>query len=217
MRLFSGLFLKLGLAAVLVGAVVLAVPFGLSDPKGTMLSVPYVPQVFRDEWSAPWDEACEEASTLMVDAFYENSLGPSEREAKRRMQEMVAWENQTFQTYQDTDAEQTVKLIAKHASFRATVQRTPTLEQIKHELASDRPVIALVNMYQLYQEPDLGDSYHVFVITGYDDQTQAFRVNDPARRDQHVYAYARLMGALHDFNPATGEADGTPTVLFTRP
>lgn len=213
----SSLFLKLFLAFTLIGAVIFAVPFGMSSPQHVVLHVPYVPQVFNDNWVAPWDEACEEASALMVEAFYEGTLSVPEKTARTRMEKIFAWEDQTFNTNQDTDAAQTMQMIARHTSFRASVKHNPTVEDIQHELSKQHPVIALVNMYQLYQEPPAGDSYHVLVITGYDQQAMTFQVNDPARKNQRSYPENVLMEALYDFNPATAEADGTPTVLFTSP
>jgi uncharacterized protein YvpB len=130
------------------------------------------------------------------------------------MQDMFVWEDEAFNKNHDTDAAQTIQLIAKKSGFTGTVKRNPLLEDIKRELAASRPVIAHVNMYKLYQEKDLGDSYHVFVITGYDDLTGEFIINDPARPKDR-YKYAVLMNALHDFNPKTREADATPTVIFT--
>ena len=92
----------------------------------------------------------------------------------------------------------------------------PTVEDIKAELDAQHPVIFLVNMYTLYQERDLKDSYHVGVISGYDDEKKEFILQDPAR-SQKRYSYDRVMSALHDYQLDTKEADGTPTVIFTAP
>jgi hypothetical protein len=217
MRPSLALGAKLLLAISLVLLVALAVPFGKSDPQHVSLHVAYVAQALDGDWVAPWDEACEEASLLMVEAYYDGQIAIPKKQARGRMQDMFDWEDRAFQKNDDTDAEQTTHLVSQHTSFHATVIRNPTLGDIKHELSSQRPVIAFVNMYQLYQEPDLGDSFHVLVITGYDDQAQTFHVNDPARKNQHTYPYAVLLNALHDYNPETKEANGTPTVLFTSP
>lgn len=179
------------------------------------LAVPYISQVPDDQWVAPWDEACEEATISMIDAFYRGELIVDKDKMKANMLDMFAWEDEAFNKNHDTDAAQTVQLIAKKSGFIGTVKRNPLIEDIKRELAASRPVIAHVNMYKLYQEKDLGDSYHVFVITGYNDLTGEFIINDPARPKDR-YTYAVLMNALHDFNPKTREADAAPTVIFTR-
>lgn len=180
------------------------------------LSVPYVSQVPDGAWVAPWDEACEEASTAMLNGFYERKKSLSKETSKKLMQRMIDWEKETFQNYQDTTAEETTQLIQEFGSFTSEVVRNPSLESIKVELDAQRPVIALVNMYTLYQEQPLGDSYHVLVLVGYDDVAKEFFVNDPAR-EQRRYPYERVMDALHDYNKTSKEADGEPTVLFTAP
>lgn len=207
----SNKFIILG-AAIIVALALFAWFFPL--PAKVELSVPYVSQVPDGQWIAPWDEACEEASITMVDAYYRRQTSVDAETSKKQMQDMIDWETKTLKKNFDTDADQTTQIIANNASFRATIERNPSLQDIKRQLASNRPVIALINMYQLYQEKALGDSYHVLVITGYDDEVGAFIVHDPAREQKH-YSYQVMMNALHDFNPSTHEADGTATVLFT--
>lgn len=201
-----GLFALLGTASAYV----------LAEVRGVELAVPYVSQVPDGKWVAPWDEACEESSILMIDRFYAQEDSLVVPETKKPLQEMIDWEKVTFSNYEDTDAEQTVQLIEAKASFQARIERNPTLEEIKRELDAKHPVMAFVNMYQLYKETDLGDSFHVFVINGYDDATQEFIVQDPARSWKR-YSYERVLNALHDYNPLSKEGDGTPTVLFTSP
>ncbi len=178
------------------------------------LAVPYVSQVPDGAFVAPWDEACEEASITMVNGFYQNKKSISKKTGKAEMQRMFDWEDETFKNNQDTTAEETVKMIEQFGAFRGFVKRSPTLEGIKRELDAQRPVIALVNMFQLYNEPALGDSFHVFVITGYDDQQKEFILHDPARSGRR-YSYERVLSALHDYNPVSKEADAEATVIFT--
>lgn len=188
--------------------------FTAAAPASSVLPVPYLSQVPEGAWVAPWDEACEEASIAMVGNYYTKREDKTVEQQKAHLQPMIDWENETFKTYEDTDAKQTVQLVRHEGAFTATVVRSPSLDSIKKELASQRPVIALVNMYELYGEQNFGDSYHVLVLTGYDDAKKEFIVNDPAR-ERKTYSYEVVMGALHDYNPKSHEADGVATVLFT--
>lgn len=185
------------------------------QPARVVLPVPYASQSPDGVWEAPWDEACEETSAIMVGEYYQKVPSLSKDEVKQRILPIVDWEKKTFGEYRDTTAEETVQMIESLFSFDASVRRNPRIEDIQVELQKGRPVIALVDMYKLYQEPDLGDSYHVFVIIGYDTEAQHFIVHDPARLASTEYTYDQVMQALHDFNPVSKEADGTPTVLFT--
>lgn len=184
-------------------------------PTAAPLTVPYVSQVPDGQWVLPWSQACEEASIAMVEGFYHGKTKLDVADTKARMQQFITWENETFKLNEDTDAEQTKELIASQSGFSARVVRDPSLEGIKNELAAKRPVIALINMYKFYHEPSQGDSYHVLVITGFDEEKKEFIVNDPARERQR-YSYSDMMSALHDFNATSHEADAAPTVLYTR-
>lgn len=201
---------------IVAAAVLLAVGYRLFGPlpEQTALNVPYISQVPDGQWVAPWDEACEEAAISMVEAYYrgEDSISPAV--SKNDMLDMFAWENQVLKKNFDTDATETLKLIQSQTTFLASIKRNPSLQEIKREIAAGHPVIFLHNMYQLYGEQDLGDSYHVSVITGYDDAKSQFTIHDPARESKQ-YSYDALMNSLHDFNPQSREADGPPTVLFT--
>lgn len=178
------------------------------------LPVPYASQAPYGQWQAPWNEACEETSASMIDAYYQEKTLNTE-ENKKVVQIMIDWEKDNNLPQEDTDAKQTQQLIAGTTSFTTEIKTNPTLQEIQDELIAERPVIALVNMYKLYNEPNEGDSYHVLVITGFDDNKKVFLVNDPARTKKE-YSYDTLLHALHDFNQTSKEADGTPTVLFTK-
>lgn len=179
------------------------------------LSVPPVSQVPDGLWTAPWDEACEEASVTMLNGFYQKKTSISKATSKREMQAMITWENATFKENRDTNATQILQLIDTFGTFDASIQRNPSLQELKHELDQQQPVIALVDLYKFYNERPKGDSYHVFVVVGYDDQKNEFIVNDPGR-DMRRYSYERIMNALHDYNAQSKEATGEPTVLFTK-
>lgn len=208
------LFLPVSMGAVVLCGAFLLAPY--IQAQAMELAVPRVSQVPDGVWVAPWDEACEEASILMVNGFYERSDAISKDISKQKIRQMVEWENKTFTHYQDTNAVETVRLIQQFGTFGATIKRSPTLAEIKRELDQQQPVIALVNMYLFYNQPSEGDSYHVFVIKGYDEEKKEFLVADPGREEQR-YSYDRVMRALHDYNPTSKEADGEPTVLFTHP
>ncbi len=184
------------------------------EAQAMELAVPYVSQAPDGNWVAPWDEACEEASITMINGFYDRTKTIPKETSKQQMQQMIDWEKLTFKKYEDTSAEETVRLIQQFGSFTASIKRSPSPEEIKRELDAQRPVIAFVDMYKFYNERPAGDGFHVFVIVGYDEQKKEFIVNDPGREPRR-YSYERLLGALHDYNPASKEADNEATVLFT--
>jgi uncharacterized protein YvpB len=185
-------------------------------PKSLVLSVPSITQAPGGNWSNPWGNACEEASATMVEAFYANKR-ISQSEANKEMSRFFRWEDATIGYNEDTDAQTIVEMIEATSSFKAVAIAYPTIGDIKNELKGRRPVIALVNQFDFYRKKPTkrkGDSYHVFVIIGYDDPKKQFIINDPAEVAIKRYSYDRVMEALHDLD-SEGEATGKPVVIFT--
>lgn len=188
-----------------------------SKPKNIELSVPYISQFPNGNSTNPWANACEEASAVMIEYYYQNIQNPSEPEAIDKMQKIFEWENKSWGYNQDTTAEETKEFINAQTLFNAKIKTNPTINDIKNELQNNRPVIAFVNQFKFYNETpsdSKGASLHVFVITGFDDEAEEFIINEPAR-DKKRYSYQTLLNSLHDYNPETEEADGDSVVLFT--
>ncbi len=202
--------------AVLIFGVAFSIIPGNAYAATKTLAIPYVSQVPDGAWVLPWSEACEEASILMVRGFYEGQATLTPAATKAAMLEMVAWEDATLKKNTDTTAEETLQLIQEKGGFSAEIEQHPTIDGLRGELAAGRPVIILIDMYALYGTRPEGDSFHVAVLTGYDEAADTFTVVDPAKSGTQTYPSAWLMASLHDFNPASGEADGEATVLFTR-
>jgi hypothetical protein len=205
-------------ALLLIGTLTVSLALRAATSKDkVILAIPYVSQVPTNTWINPWANACEEASALMVEYFYTNKNNATKNEHREFMSRLFEWENKQFGYNDDTSAEQTKEFINNLTSFTATVKRNPTLEEILQELQNNRPVIAFVNQHTLYLETPSrypGNSLHVFVIQGFDENKQQFIIHDPARKGKN-YSYSRVLNALHDYNPQTKEADGEQVVLFT--
>lgn len=180
------------------------------------LPVPYLSQAPDGNWANPWGNACEEASTLMVEGYYHKFSEINKEVAKERMGQMFVWENENFGKNFDTTAEETSLLIAANADFETIIKDNPTVDDIKNELRKRQPVLAMLDQYDLYQTPrELSSSFHVLVIIGFDDAKQEFIVNDPAKNIRR-YSYDRLMKSLSDYVEEKDEAAGKPVVLFTK-
>lgn len=95
----------------------------------------------------------------------------------------------------------------------------PSLDTIKAELAANHPIIAPVYA-PLLNNPDYtnpGPTYHVIVITGYDDVRGEFITNDPGtdKGKNNRYPYAMLLTAVHDYLANKDYTAGIKRLLFT--
>ncbi|OGH68679.1 MAG: hypothetical protein A3I29_04990 [Candidatus Magasanikbacteria bacterium RIFCSPLOWO2_02_FULL_44_11] len=193
-------------------------------PKAVSLSVPHIWEIPDGVWVKPWNNACEEASIIMIEEYYlstaKRKLPP--KEIKQKLWPLFTWEDKIFGSNADTDAARTARIINEYSSFSATVIKNPKLEDIKMEISLGHPVMSF--HYAKGMNPDHrfainGSYYHVMVITGYDDIKQEFLINDSEFKNglDYRYPYATIMDTLHDFDHKRRKADGPPTVLFTQP
>jgi hypothetical protein len=192
------------------------------ENKVISLKVPFTSEIPNGSWVKPWNNACEEASIVMVKGYYFGYEATTKKIAMADMSPLFKIEDKIFGSNADTDAARTAKLINDYTDFSAKVKTNPTLEEIQNELDEGRPIIAMLNMKNIvnkYHRFRAGGSYyHVFVIIGYDENTQEFITNDNGNEHSgagYRFKYNDIMKNLHDFNHTTKRADGPPRVLFT--
>lgn len=187
-----------------------------------ILEVPYISEAPGGNFSGPWRNACEEASITMVEKYYLGEKSVSVKEAENFMTMLFEKADELYGSNKNTDAAQTAEIINNYSSYRAVVITDPAIEEIKNELAQNRPVISLHRDFDLKNKnirfaPTLS-SYHMMVIIGYDDETREFITNDPGDLKEgagHRYGYDLFMASLHDYDHATEKADGPARVIFT--
>ena len=171
-------------------------------PKEIYLTVPFTSQAPEKNWDQPWQDACEEAAVLMVDAYYKK-YGVSPLFAKDEMQKMVDWEEvQGWGTSIPADRVQELYAYFSDGTHDMHVVYDPTIRQIKTHLSLGNPVIALARGKSLKNPyfSNGGPEYHALVIIGYTED--GFVTHDPgtSRGAGFVYSFETLMGALHDWN-----------------
>ncbi len=177
-------------------------------PAEVNLDVPFTTQAPNSNWDMPYQEACEEASAIMVDGYYRGEHGkiPVDR-ADKAILDLVAFEKKNYGFYEDTTAEQTAKFIKEAYGYtRVIVKPLTSVEEIKKPLALGYPVI-IPFAGKMLGNPNYkngGPPYHMLVIRGY--TGDKFITNDPGTRKGEGYLYDPLtiMNAAHDW---TGSKD----------
>jgi hypothetical protein len=204
---------------IIFSAALLILP-GCGLPSKKNIDVPFTSQAPAGDWSEPWQNACEETSIYMVTSYYKND--PIKRdEAVKKIQEILAVKNQNFKVSHDESLETIAELIKTLGlPIDAQIKTDPTVDDLKAELAKDRPIIVPVYSPSLWSSSYHGGGadYHVLVLTGYDDEQGVFIVNDPGSTNGQglQFPYDKFMAAIHDLNSKNYKA-GTKAVLFTKP
>ena len=165
------------------------------------LSVPFTPQAPHADWSELYNEACEEASLLMVDAFYENTTFTPDS-ADLQIVDFVNWQTEQGYAYDiaTADIEDITPLYLDRKAYIYKGSEV-TVENLKALLAAGYPIIipaAGQNLGNPYFSGD-GPPYHMLVLTGYDNTV--FYTNDPGTRrgEGFTYSHETIMNTIHDW------------------
>lgn len=183
------------------------------------LDVPFTSQAPEKNWDQPWQDACEEAAVLMLDAYYKG-YGLSPLFARDEILKMVSWEEEQGWGY-SIEMAKVERLFqkwwrgqSKIINHKSKIITNPTVQEIKQSIANGHPVLVVADGHALpnpYYRGD-GPDYHALIIRGYTED--AFVTNDPGtwRGKNFVYKYEELMRAIHDWN--NGEVKrGQPVAL----
>ena len=178
------------------------------------LDVPYTSQAPEKNWEEPWQNACEEAAVLMLDAYIKG-YGLSPLSAKDELQRMVNWEKEQ-NWFTSIESIKVAKLFTEYLGYKRGVKiiENPTIEQIKKFLDAGKPVLALAdgkilkNKYYSNGGPD----YHAFIIRGY--TADSFITNDPGvnRGANFIFPINNVMESLRDWNEGNVKK-GTPVII----
>ncbi|MFA7319338.1 MAG: VanZ family protein [Parcubacteria group bacterium] len=170
-------------------------------PEKISVSVPFASQAPLGKWDALHEEACEEASIVMLE-YYVAQKGLAPENAEKQIQSMVKFEIKNYGDYKDTTAVETAKLAGDFYGLQnLKVIYDFSVSDLKKYLALGKPIIipaagrALGNPY--FTPP--GPLYHNLVLTGYDGDM--IIVNDPGTKRGAGYEYDInvLYDAIHDF------------------
>jgi hypothetical protein len=173
-------------------------------PDEVNLAVPFTSQAPHQNWDLPYQEFCEEASTLMAASFIRGETISGPDDADKKMLAIKDFEEKKLGFFKDTNAEETAVILKEYFGLsKIEVISDPAEETIKRALAGGKAVIVPLAGRELgnphYKRP--GPLFHMLVVKGY---TRAgdFITNDPGTRSgaDYVYRPSILLNAIHDWN-----------------
>lgn len=199
-----------------------------SEPEATVASqtprpgtyqienFPFQSQAPTGNWDQLHDEACEEASLILVNYYLDNkALDASTME--NQIQKMVSWENKYFGEHKDLTISETADMAKNFYNLNNyEIKTNITIDEIKDEIAQNHPVILptagrlLGNPY--FRSP--GPVYHMVVAIGYEGNTIIVQDVGTKRGDHYQYSEKILYNAIHDWAGAEDNIEsGGKTVL----
>ena len=167
----------------------------------SILDMPFLVQAPLANWDPLHEEACEEASILMINA-YKNNKNISTKEGESAILELTKWEEDKGYGFSISLSE--LNEIAKQYFNlnNGRIVDNPTAEMIKNEIIDNKPII-IPAAGKLLSNPNFrngGPNYHMLVIKGFDETN--FITNDPGTRkgESYKYRYNALMNSIHDWD-----------------
>ncbi|HVW66107.1 MAG TPA: C39 family peptidase [Candidatus Peribacteraceae bacterium] len=174
-------------------------PSSSSLPSSVKIDVPFQSQAPLSNWDAVHEEACEEASLILVQRYLTGQT-TSPQQMENEIQKLVSWETQHGYA-QDVTVAQLKDIAHGVYGLHGTVLTDTSVDSIKRQIASGNPVIIpaagqmLGNPYFSGQGPP----YHMLVIIGYNDTS--FITDDVGTRRgaNYAYSFATIENAIHDW------------------
>lgn len=184
-------------------------------PAQLNIDIPFYTQAPHGNWDYPWQEACEEASILLVaNAF--NKMSLDTEEFNRELLELVDWQMEAFGAYEHTTVAQTVEMMEANYGLETVVHDNPSFEDIQEILQKGNLIVAPF-AGKLLDNPNFrngGPPYHMLVIKGYDAEKNQIVTHDVGTRNgaDYVYDWSTIEAALHDWHDED-ILKGTPRII----
>jgi hypothetical protein len=188
-----------------------------SLPRSVHITVPFASQAPFANWAEPYQEACEEASLILVHHYLIGEpIDPAAMD--RSILDLVAWESEHGYP-QDVNAEDLAEIARAYYGHEAQVIADVTVDGVKEILARGVPVILPLAGRDLGNPYYSGEGpwYHMLVVTGFDDDE--FITNDVGtkRGKEYRYRHNTLLNAVHDWTGIKEEIrSGKKAMLIVR-
>ncbi len=179
-------------------------------PTKLQLTVPFTAQAPTANWDELHNEACEEASAIMANAYFNNISSLPPATVEKQIESLTKWQQENLGYHLSISTEEVVEMIK--ANYDLKVETAEISEDaIKKALSENKLVIVPANGQMLgnpnFKQP--GPVYHMFVITGYDSKN--FITNDPGTRKglNYKYTYKTIEAATGNWEPEPHKVDLT--------
>jgi len=170
-------------------------------PANLNLKAAFFSQAPYGNWEYPWQEACEEASILLVANAYLHKNWDT-AQFNEEILKLVEWQNRQYGDYQHTTMVQTAEMLEANFGLKSLLHDNPTLEDMKKILSQGHFIILPLAGRELGNPyySNGGPNYHAVMLKGYKD-TGKLIVHDVGtkRGEDYVYPWPVIDNALHDY------------------
>lgn len=179
-------------------------------------NVPFQSQAPFANWDHLHEEACEEASLIIV-KYYLDHQPLSAQEMENNIQTLISWEQKNWgKSDADLTIAQEKTLAQNYYNLNPEIKTINSIDDIKQEIAAEHIVIVPA-AGQMLHNPNYtapGPVYHTLVVRGY--TSNIIITNDVGTRRGENYSYQNdiFWNALHDWNgTASNITSGQKVIL----
>ncbi len=171
-------------------------------PKSALIQAPFLSQAPFAVWDALHEDACEEASLVMVKYAMENKKEISLQKGDDEIKGLVSFQEKNGYGLSITLQELSEVARDYYGMKTGRVEENISIEDIKREISEGRLVIVGA-AGKILPNPNFkngGPNYHMLVVKGYDEN--GFITNDPGTRkgENFRYTFESLFYSIHDWN-----------------
>ena len=172
------------------------------SPGSVLIKMSFLSQAPFANWDALHEDACEEASLIMVHYYYNKASIGGIQQGEDEIQNLIKYETENSYSTSITLSELS-NIAAKYYNMNSGKVISSDKASIIAQLDAGRPVIVPA-AGKILDNPNFkngGPNYHMLVIKGYD--KNGFITNDPGTRkgEGFRYTYSNLFESIHDWNP----------------
>jgi len=163
------------------------------------IDVAFASQAPFANWGLPYQEACEEASLIMVRKYFAKE--PLDKKIMdNEIKKVVDWQLEELGYYTDTTLDEIAYVATEYYDLDVEISEDVSIENIKRQIFDGYLVVAPASGRDL-DNPNFiapGPIFHMLVIRGYD--RNEFITNDPGTRKglKFKYKYKNLIDSIHD-------------------
>jgi hypothetical protein len=170
-------------------------------PAEFNIDMTFYSQAPYGNWKQPWQDACEEASLLLVANTY-NKYDWTRSQFNDQILKLVDWEVKTYGSYKENPADQIIQTLKDQFNLSSVVHTDPTLEDVQKILAQGHLIIIPLAGKEI-GNPNFqngGPTYHAIVIKGYTkDQKIITEDVGTSHGENYIYSWDTLQKANHDY------------------
>lgn len=179
-------------------------------------SVPFQTQAPFANWDELHDEACEEASVILVEYYLKGKSLAADTMDEQILQ-MVDWQIKNWGGHHDITAAKTLELAQNFYGLKGRVIQNANLGTLKKQIAAGHPVIVPA-AGRLLGNPNFrgeGPPYHMVVAIGYDENNIIVQDVGTRNGDHYVYNQKIFDNAWHDWTGSPDNiAEGAKNLLI---